>query len=102
MGVHSKLFTATDAITHEPFTMLIEVIDPIDGEPFVVIKALEGEYRTREAFQDARQYSIQGLEKGCSDTAFLMAKNISIVYTEKECLNPDLMEVNERVYLLQE
>ena len=67
MGVHSKLFTATDAITHEPFTILVEAIDPMGGDPFVVIKALEGEYRTREAFQDAREYSLQGLEKGFSD-----------------------------------
>jgi len=67
MGIHSKIFTATDAITHEPFTILVESINPKDGEPFVVIKALEGEYRTREAFQEEREYSLQGLERGCSD-----------------------------------
>ena len=29
-----------------------------------VIKALEGEYDTREEFEDAREYVIQGWEKG--------------------------------------
>ena len=51
MGVNSKLFTATDAITHEPFTMLVEAIDPIGGEPFVVIRpsreSTEPENRSR-------------------------------------------------------
>ena len=94
MGVHSKLFTATDAITHEPFTMLIEVINPIDGEPFVVIKALEGEYRTREAFQDARQYSIQGLEKGCSDNREIkLYRSISMMLLSSRLLVDALNDV---------
>ena len=65
MGVnYSKIFTATDAINHEPFTILVETINPIGGETFVVIKALEGKYETREEFQDAREYAIKGWEKG--------------------------------------
>jgi len=42
------------------------------------------------------------LEEGCDDTDFLRANGISVVYTEKECRNPDLVEVSERVYLLRE
>jgi len=65
MGVnYSKIFTATDAINHEPFTVLLETINPIGGETFVVIKTLEGEYETREEFQDAREYTLKGWEKG--------------------------------------
>jgi len=64
MGIHSDLFTATDAIKHEVFTILLESINPEDGETFVVIEALEGEYKTREEFMDAREYVIQGLKKG--------------------------------------
>ena len=65
MGVnYSKIFTATDAINHEPFTVLLETINPIGGEIFVVIKTLEGEYETREEFQDAREYTLKGWEKG--------------------------------------
>jgi len=41
----------------------VESIDPKDGEIFVVIEALKGGYKTREEFEDAREYAI-GLEKG--------------------------------------
>ena len=65
MGIsYSKIFTATDAINHEPLTILVEAIDPIGGETFVVVKALEGEYVTREEFEDAREYSLKGWERG--------------------------------------
>ena len=94
MVVHSKLFTATDAINHEPFTMLIEVIDPIDGEPFVVIKALEGEYRTPEEFQDARKYSLQGLKKGYSDGRDrLLYRSISMMLPRSRLLVDALNDV---------
>ena len=61
---YSKIFTVTDAITHEPFTIVVETITPIGGETLVVIKTLEGEYDTREEFDDAREYTIKGWEKG--------------------------------------
>ena len=64
MAVYSKIFTATDAITNKPNTILVETIDPIGGETLVVIKTLEGEYGTREEFQDAREYTIKGWERG--------------------------------------
>lgn len=34
------------------------------GETLFVIKALEGEYDSREEFEDAREYVIQGWENG--------------------------------------
>ncbi len=61
---YSKIFTVTDAITHEPFTILVEAFTPIGGKPLVVIMTLEGEYETREEFDDAREYTIKGLERG--------------------------------------
>lgn len=64
MGIHSRIFTATDAIKNEPFTILVETINPKDGKTFVVIEALEGEYKTREEFMDARENTIQRLGKG--------------------------------------
>jgi len=42
------------------------------------------------------------LRGGCTDTAFLREKGISIVYTRQECNNPGLVEVRENVYLLEE
>ena len=64
MEIHSKIFTTTDAIKNEPFTALVETINPKDGKTFVVIEALEGGYKTREKFMDARENTIQGWEKG--------------------------------------
>jgi hypothetical protein len=42
------------------------------------------------------------LEDGCTDTAFLKKRGISVIYTEHECRNPDLTEVRENVYMLKE
>ncbi len=72
MGIYSKIFTATDAIKHEPFTILVESIDPIGGETCVVIEALEGEYKTREEFMDAREYVVQGLKGNTCDKGQIM------------------------------
>jgi len=63
-GKYSKIFTATDQISHGPFTILVETINPIGGDPFVAILSLEGKYETREEFQDAREYAITGFVKG--------------------------------------
>ena len=61
---YSKIFTVTHPITHEPFTIFVETFIPMGGETLFVIKGLEGEYDTREEFEDAREYVIQGWEKG--------------------------------------
>jgi len=42
------------------------------------------------------------LEEGCKDTAFLKENDISIVYTRLDCENPDLIEVEENIYLLKQ
>ena len=41
------------------------------------------------------------LDDGCTDTNFLRKNGVSIVYSQKECDNPDLVEVRENVYLLK-
>jgi len=61
---YSEIFTVTHPITYEPFTIFVETFTPMGGETLFVIKALEGEYDTREGFEDAREWTIQGLEKG--------------------------------------
>lgn len=61
---YTNIFNVTHAITHEPCTILVETIDPIGGDPLVVIKTIEGEYETREEFEDARKYSLEGWERG--------------------------------------
>ena len=47
--------------------------------------------------KEAREFLVGG----CSDTAFLRKNNISIVYTRRECQNPDLTEVRQNIYLLK-
>jgi len=93
---YSKIFTVTDAITHEPFTILVETITPIGGETLVVIKTLEGEYETREEFDDVREYTIKGWERGytrdkedvklCSSMSLLIPGIRSLVDSLKEVL----------------
>lgn len=61
---YSKIFKVIDPIAHEPFTIFVETFTPVGGETLFVIKALGGEYDTREEFEDAREYTIQGWEKG--------------------------------------
>jgi len=63
---YSMLFTVPDPIAHEPFTILVESFTPMGGETLVVIKTLEGEYATREEFDDAREYTIKGWQRGCT------------------------------------
>jgi len=61
---YSKIFTVSDPIAHELFTIVVDSFTPIGGDPLVVIKTLEGKYDTREEFDDARKYTIKGLERG--------------------------------------
>ena len=80
---YSKLFTVTDPIAHEPFTILLETINPMGGETLFVIKALEGEYKTLEEFQEAREYVIQGWEKG-----YTRDKGDGKLYSSITLMNP--------------
>jgi len=61
---YSKLFSVTDAITHEPVTVLVESIDPLDGQKFVAIKTLEGEYGSARDFEQSIDYTIGRWERG--------------------------------------
>jgi len=52
----------------------------------------------REKAMKARQF----LDAGCTDTSFLRRNGISIVYSRRDCNNPDLVEVRRYVYLLED
>ena len=67
--------------------------------------AITGKYlytRTHNAPMAKDMEASQFLEEGCLDTDFLRENEISIIYTEGECSNPDLVKVIDRVYLLAE
>ena len=95
---YSKIFTVTDGINHEPFTILLESFTPIGGETLVVIKTLEGKYDTREDFDDAREYTIKGLERGytrdkedvklCSSMTLKIPGTRNLIDSLNEALQP--------------
>jgi hypothetical protein len=60
----SKLFTVTDAITHEPVTVLIESIETPNGDIIISIKTLEGEYSSARDFEASMDYTIGRWERG--------------------------------------
>jgi len=61
---YSKLFSVTDAITHDPITVLVESTDTLDGQKFVNIKTLEGEYGSARDFEQSLDYTIGRWERG--------------------------------------
>ncbi|MBA7638251.1 hypothetical protein ES703_45904 [subsurface metagenome] len=62
--INTKLFTVISGITNKPVTILVEAIKPLGEEPIVVLETLEGEYDSREEFEDALDYTVKGWEKG--------------------------------------
>ena len=61
---YSKLFTVTDAITHEPVTVLVESIETLEGRKLVYIKTLEGKYGSARDFEESLDYTIGRWERG--------------------------------------
>jgi len=79
MGIYSEIFTATDAIKHEVFTILVESVDPKDGKTGVVIEALEGEYKTREEFMDVRKDIIDGWKKASTREELMLYSSMTMM-----------------------
>ena len=61
---NTQLFTVTGGITNEPITFLVETIKPLGEETIVALETLEGEYDSREEFEDALDYTAKSSEKG--------------------------------------
>jgi len=78
------------------------ILDPWKATAFT---AITGKYiysRIHEFPKPSDEEAREFLKEGCSDTAFLKKNGISIIYTREPCDNPDLVQVREWVYLLQE
>ena len=78
------------------------ILDPWKATPFTAITGKYVYARTHVAADETTRSADQFLASGCTDTQFLRDKGISIVCTQQECNNPDLVEVNKGVYLLKE
>ena len=61
---NTTLFTVTGGLSNKPITFLVETIKPLGEETVVALETLEGEYETREEFEDALDYTVKGWEKG--------------------------------------
>jgi len=79
----------------------LAILDPYKGIPFTAITGKITYARVTGVPSpnsvDARLF----LGKGCVDTMLMEDNGISIVYTQGECNNPDLIEVRDNVYLLK-
>jgi hypothetical protein len=78
------------------------VLEPIKGVAFT---AITGKYAYARTYGTPTPNSGQAtkfLEEGCADTAFLRENGITIIYTTGECNNPDLREVRDDIYILEE
>lgn len=78
------------------------ILDPWKGTPFTAITGKYVYTRIHMGPDDITREADDYLAGGCKDTDFLRKNGISIVYTQQECSNPDLVEVNKWVYLLKE
>ena len=56
---NTTLFTVTGGLTEKPVTFLVETVKPLGEETVVALESLEGEYETREEFEDALDYTVK-------------------------------------------
>ncbi len=77
------------------------ILDPWKATAFAAITGKHIYTRTHTFPRPIDEEAAKFLEEGSSDTALLREKGISIVYTEEEVRNPDLVEVRKNVYLLK-
>ena len=78
------------------------VLDPWKATAFTAVSEKDVYTRIHEAPTAKDEEAYTFLDNGCTDTEFLKENGISIVYSREECRNPDLVEVRENVYLLEE
>jgi len=78
------------------------ILDPWKATAFAAITGKTGWARIVSYPHAGSERAYEFLENGCTDTALLKEKGISIVYTQGECYNPDLVKVRENIYLLEE
>ena len=79
----------------------LAVLDPWKATAFTAITQKPIYSRIHEYPKDSDKAATKFLEEGCSDSNFLTANRISIVYTLGKCTNPELQEVRKNVYLLK-
>jgi len=61
---NSKLFKVNGGMSNKTDTVMVETLKPLGGEPVFALEMLEGEYDSREEFEDALDYTVKEWEKG--------------------------------------
>ncbi|MFC1983984.1 hypothetical protein ACFLVO_03115 [Chloroflexota bacterium] len=83
------------------------ILDPWKATAFTAITEKYVYTRIHTSPQPIDSLAYNFLEGGCNDTAFLLENGISIVYTRIDNIeftpdNPDLVEIRDNVYLLDQ
>lgn len=78
------------------------IVDPQKGIPFMAVTEKEVYSAIKAYPKPSDKVASQFLRDGSSNTDFLRENGISIVYSREEINNPDLTEVRDNIYLLNE
>ena len=80
----------------------LAILAPHKGIPFTAITGKIAYARVTGLPSANSGKANSFLGNSCNDTTLMEDNGISIVYTQGECNNPDLVEVRDNVYLLKE
>jgi hypothetical protein len=78
------------------------ILDPWKATTFSAITGKNIYTRSHAFPTPIDEEAARFLEEGCDNTTFLKENGISIIYNQVECQNPDLVEVRENIYILEE
>ncbi|MBN2074612.1 MAG: hypothetical protein JW762_03585 [Dehalococcoidales bacterium] len=78
------------------------ILDPWKATPFTAITEKYTFTRIHMGPDEISKIATDFLLSGCTDTNFLREHGITLVYTQEACNNPDLKEVHQWVYVLEE
>ena len=77
------------------------ILDPWKATAFAALTGKSIHTRIHAFPKESDRQASLFLKGGCTDTAFLKENGISIIYTEEECRNPELIEVQKNIFLLK-
>ena len=99
-----------DSADYEAFTWIRDnigedyekaILDPWKATAFTAITGKYVHTKIHASLTRKSREVYAYLDSGCIDTTFLRENGISIIYYQKSCLNPDLVEVRDNIYLLE-
>jgi hypothetical protein len=107
---HASYYQVIDQNDHQAFTWIQDnvpagysraILDPWKATAFTAVTGRNIYTKIHANIAETDLQADAFLANGCSDTAFLKANGISLVYSTGQVQNPDLIEVRTNVYLLE-